>query len=245
MRIERYGTQGRGARTLPKLPCGCLTIIGASLLGLIVAGLVLIPLLPQIGLQTAGFQPLGDTDSVLQQRSIAQDAPPPINAAQVAPSNLTLNAGTWGSVSVNPNNADVIMGESALQVSVTNSDLLQICNAISDFCTPNGVPVRNASFDVRAGAVVVNADFLVPDVGFWQRAGLVMQIEGGKRFNVVGVDVNGQLFAAPPDELGDVIAEAERTANDVLRQLSTQISGESYTLDSIYSQANQLIFLLR
>ena len=71
-----------------------------------------------------------------------------------------------------------------------------------------------------------------------------MRFTADNRLAVNGVDINGQLYAAPPNEIGGTITEIETIANDVLQQLSVQAGMETYALQSIYSDDNSLVFTM-
>lgn len=249
MQVERYNAGRRHTRSRSRWGLGCLFIFMAGALGLLIAGILLLPLLPQITAQIAGFEPIGDTDTVLLTSATPQPAPTRVQPVQSAPSSLTLSTSSYGAVSVNSLDADVRIGESngapIVQVSFTERDLLASCRNVSSFCSPSGTPIRNASFDLRTTGLVINGEFNVPQLGLWQPAGIVMQIIGSDQLRVIGVEIDGQVFAAPPNELGQLIAEVERTANDILRQLSAQISGQAYDLREIALADEQLIITLR
>lgn len=79
--------------------------------------------------------------------------------------------------------------------------------------------LRNTWFDLKPGGIVINADI---DWGVgWQRIGGVFQLEAnGRQFVFVGVDIGGQLYAAPPaGPLADAIHQLEADGNRALREL--------------------------
>lgn len=250
MHVERYSASRRRPRRQrrPWL-LGCGVLLGAGALGIVIAAVLLVPLLPQISAQIAGFEPIGDTDSVLLANATPQPAPTLVQAIQSAPTSLSLSAGSYGSVSLAGTTADVRIGESngasIVQIAFDEADLLAACRSSSAFCSPNGTPVRNARFDIRSGGIVLAGEFNVPQLGLWQAAGAVLQVRNNNQLRVVGVEIDGQLFAAPPNELGQLIAEVETTANDVLRQLSTNVAGQRYSLREIALGNEQLIVTLR
>ena len=88
-------------------------------------------------------------------------------------------------------------------------------------------------------------DVRVPTIGIWQTAGIVLRLRGAAQFEVAGVDVNGVLYEAPPDNLGDIVSEVERIGNDVLRQLTLRAGGGNYTLSEVYIDEDKATLVLR
>lgn len=226
--------------------CGCLTLfsVGAGTLILIVV--FLLPLVPQLALQGAGFEPIGETDALF----VATSVPVPTLAnVQSMPSVIVIQAPDYGQQTIDTAQVDVAIGDvggvSTLQVSFTEADMLALCQSYSPLCTPAGSPVRNASFDFRPGGMVVNGDFFLEQVGIWQRAGVVLRVAGDNQLAFEGVDVNGQLFDVPPDELGGLVAEVQTTANDLLRQLTVQAGGANYALRELYIDDATLTMVMR
>ncbi len=245
MKVQSY----RPARRRPPrwlLPtCGCMTLLGVGLGTAVLIGVFLLPLIPQLALQGAGFEPLGNTDAVFS----ATSAPAPTLASvQGVPPSIVVQAGEYGQQTIDTSQVDVQIGDSSgmttMQVAFSESDMRSICQQYSPLCTPSGSPVRNATFDFRSGGMVVNGEFYVEQVGIWQQVGVVLRASGNQ-FVFEGVDVNGQLFAVPPDDLGELVAEVESTANDLLRQLSVQAAGETFTLRELYLDDATLTMVLR
>ncbi|MCA9912584.1 MAG: hypothetical protein KC496_04530, partial [Anaerolineae bacterium] len=167
---------------------------------------------------------------------------------QNVPPSIVVQAGDYGRQTIDTSQVDVQIGDSGgvttMQVAFSESDMRSICQQYSVICTPSGSPVRNATFNFRPGGMVVNGEFFVEQVGIWQAIGVVLRVSGNQLV-FEGVDVNGQLFAVPPDELGSLVAEVENTANDLLRQLTVQASGETFTLRELYIDDVNLTLVLR
>jgi hypothetical protein len=247
MKVERY--QPRKRNNLPVLACGMLTglfIIAACGLILLV---VVLPRLPDLAMHAAGFERAGDTGSIFDEP--VADLPPLTNSTNLSET-LVIQAGSYGQQPIDPvrSNLDVQIGSSSdgtqeVRLTINETDLIGLCQQISTICTTAGDLVRNVSFDLRPGGVVLYGDFFIEAAGIFQRAGIVLRINEFNQFTIAGVDINGSLYTAPPNELGALISEAERTANDILRQFVLQAGMNTYSLRSLYADDNLLTLLLR
>jgi hypothetical protein len=130
-----------------------------------------------------------------------------------------------------------------MQIRSDEISLLNLCREFTTICESGNDTVRNASFDLRPGGVVVNADLYVPQLNAWQRVGVVMTFSG-RQVRVSGVDMNGQLYTAPPGEIGSRINDIEAEANRLLTQIQVSAGGSSYTLHEIYADEQTLTLLL-
>jgi hypothetical protein len=80
----------------------------------------------------------------------------------------------------------------------------------------------------------------------WQYAGVVLTLDTERvRFNVAGIDMSGTLYRAPPEGLGVYIDQVESTANDVLRQIALQASGETFRPNAIYADNDRITMYLQ
>ncbi|MEM6284819.1 MAG: hypothetical protein AAF787_21700, partial [Chloroflexota bacterium] len=155
-----------------------------------------------------------------------------------------------------PNNAGASLivgaddtGQDIATVTSTEADFMELCRAWSYVCgqqgiTESGYTIRNASIDLKPGGGVVYAEVQPQGSALRQRVGLVMQVDG-TRLTVRGVDVNGFLYSSPPDELATLVNEAERVANDVIRQVAVTAQSEQYDLESISINDGSLTVILR
>lgn len=91
--------------------------------------------------------------------------------------------------------------------------------------------LRNMRVDLKPGAVVVYGDANTP-LG-WQPVGAVLVFDAaGTRFEVAGVDIGGQLYAAPPDGyFGDLAAQLEAEGN---RLLDTAVIQNGLSVEQVY-----------
>lgn len=253
MRIQRYSAQRRHNLLAG---CGCAGGIAVVVGTLIATAWVFIPLLPQIALQSSGFEPIGSTDSLFEpEAERAPSEPRPVIAvpATAVPPQLVISAGQFGERALDTSNPAyaVQLGSEAgsdqplLEARITEQGLLDLCRQYSPYCTPDGDPARNLTFDLRPGGVIVRGEFRVPEVNIWQAAGVVMQLTQANRLEVVGVDMNGGLYAAPPNELGALVDEAEVLANQILAQLNVEAAGTTYRLDALYADDDALTLILR
>jgi hypothetical protein len=244
MRIERYQSRQKGFNR----GCGCLVIAAGAVALLALTLLLIAPVLPGIALQVAGFEAVGDTDEAFR------DAPTPLPPAQLdavtVPGEIIVSAGTGQSRAVAGRTAayEVVVGESGTrqiaQATFSENGLVDLCRQYSNFCGAQGDPVRNASIDLKPGGGIVYADIRVEGLG-WQRVGVVLRVNDFNRLEVVGVDIDGTLYAAPPGNIGQIINEAESTANNVLNQLTMQAGGEQYRLSQVIADEQNLTLVLR
>jgi hypothetical protein len=243
MKIKRINPQKR--KNTLALGCGCLTglaVMGAALIA--VAVLLIIPALPNAALQSAGFEHVGDTDTVFAEAT--PQPPPTLEAIQSPPETVVIQAGGVGQQTIeNVDTYDIqlgtVNGQNTLQMTFNESDLLVLCQQYSDACSANGQRIRNVRFDLRTGGMVVYGDVLIEQLQIWQNVGVVMRLTSDNRLAVSGVDIGGQLYAAPPNEIGATIGEIESIANTVLQQLTAQAGGENFVLQSIYSDDSILV----
>jgi len=88
-------------------------------------------------------------------------------------------------------------GQVAYFVDFDEAGLTQYLNYWFANWAARYVNFRNAQVDLKPGGLVIYGDL---DLGTkWQRVGAVFNLdESGRQFNFVGVDIDGQLMAAPP-----------------------------------------------
>lgn len=246
MRVQRPPRRGR---TIPLLSCGCLALALACA-GAVAAALLLLPALPGLALQAAGFQNRGSTAAVFEGAAV-----PPVPAVQNAasPTQIVVELGSYGSETLTTSQYDytVAVGSDAgggqlATVTFTEADLMALCLQRTTICGAGNGQVRGARFDLRPGGAVVYADVLVPQLGAWQNLGAVLRVDGsGRQLQAAGVDVGGVLYAAPPNDLGSILRDVETAANDVLRQLALNAGGARFTLDQVRLDDSTLTLILR
>lgn len=245
MKVERY--QPRKRSKLPMLACGVLTgFMMIALCGLIL--LLVLPRLPDLAMSVAGFQRAGETSSLFV------DPVPtlaPLTSSAPLSSTLIIQAGSYGQQPIDPTSSLNVQigtgsdGTQEVRVSLTESDLVALCQQISTICTTAGDPVRGATFDLKSGGMILYGDFYIEAAGIFQRAGVVLRINEFNQFTIAGVDLNGSLYTNPPEAIAGLISEAERTANDILRQFVIQADAAVYSLRSLYADETTLTLLLR
>jgi hypothetical protein len=248
MRIERY----RSRRQLPRWAwgCGCGLILAGGLAVVVLVALLVLPSLPGIGLQLAGFESAGTTEQVFANRPAPAPQPQIQNAAPAG--GVSVSAGSYGSIDVNAVGVQVETGTGGdgnpiAVVSLTEAEVNELCRQRTTLCSAGGNgQIRNARIDLRPGGAIVFADFNVPQLGVWQYAGVVLTLDTERvRFNVAGIDMNGTLYRAPPEGLGVYIDQVESTANDVLRQIALQASGETFRPNAIYADNDRITMYLQ
>jgi hypothetical protein len=228
---------------------GCATVILVSIAVCGLSLLLIVPsLLPRVGLSVAGFEEAGDTSSIFSQ---AQPMPTVQVQNPVQPAQVVIQAGDFGTFNVDASALDAVVGESPDggqigRVTFNESQLLDLCRQRTPVCGEGDGRVRNASIDLRPGGAVVNGDFYVPQVGLWQRAGIVLRLNSTTaQFDVAGVDVNGVLYNVPPGELRESVNRVAQLGNDLLDDVVVSAGGSSLQLREIYADDNFLTLILR
>jgi hypothetical protein len=259
MQVERGGSVGRQRRGMG---CGgCLAVIG-GVMGLSIVLLVVVFIffraqITNLGLSLAGVETLGNTQQILALNVTPVPTIPPLDGA-VEPETFNLQLGpvTDGPLSV-PNNAGVTLqtGQSSegyvAVVTTTERDFVSQCLRASALCGPQGeafgdITVSNLRPDFNLGSVVLTATVRVADVPVQQNIGLVFRLNaGGNRFEMLGVDLNGFLFADPPPEIQGFVDDAEAQLNNLVAQVVVDAAGMRYTLDRIVISEQQMALLLK
>lgn len=254
MQVQRYRPVRRSDNRALWV-AGCLVTLGfcgiALLLGIVLGAAVF----PGLVLQMAGFRPAGETSQVFP--TAAATLPAVAAPATVQPQEIIISAGQFGQQSLGELSApvEIVTGSMAdsqtgmvdpvLQAVFDENALLSLCYEYSVICNPTGDSVRNARFDLRSGGVIVNGEVLLPGAGIWQPVGVVLRQSGAAQLDVMGVDLNGTLYSTPPGELSALVAEAETTVNAILRQLTAQTGGTTYTLSEVHFSEEQVTLILR
>lgn len=207
------------------------------------------------GLENAGFEPEGRTEDIFAEADAANTVPIPQIVDAQAPAQFSISAGNYGQETL-PNNAGVTLqvgadesGQQLATVTTTETEIRDLCQQWTTACSSqgfaeDGYTVRNVRIDLKNGGVVVSADVIPEGVSLPQRAGVVMQVSG-TQLSVRGVDIGGVTYSTAPPEVQAVVDEAERFANDVVRQLAVNAQGEQYDLESINITEDALTLLLR
>lgn len=246
MQIER---QTRRSSTIPLLGCGCLTLAIACA-GAAVVALLLLPALPGIALQIAGFQNRGSTDAVFDDVVVP---PVPVVQNAVSPAEVTIDLGSYGTETLSPSRYDYVLavgssvtGSQLATVSFTESSLMALCMQRTTICGAGNGQVRGARIDLRPGGAVVYADVLIPQINTWQNLGVVLRLDGsGRQLVVAGIDSGGALYGLPANELGSIVRDVENTANDILRQLALNAGGSRYSLAQVLIDDANLTLILQ
>lgn len=248
MRIRRYGYR-RGNRAVW---LGCAAVVVASLVICGVSALLLLPsLLPQAGLAIAGFEQAGSTNSVFSQNQ-AQPIPTVQVQNAAVPAQVVVDAGSYGTFTIDNSAINAVVGESAgggqvATVTFDEGQLLALCQQRTVLCSEGDGRVRRATIDLRPGGAVINGEFYVPQVGVWQRAGLVLTLNSTTaQFDVAGIDVGGVLYNVPEGSIGDSVDRIVQTGNAILREVAVSAGGSSGLQPSeIYADDRQLTLILR
>ena len=243
----------RRQTSLVAVGCGCFLLLGASALVILAAVLLFRPNLSGIVAQIAGLRSEGETAQVFDEVT-----PVPtielLNPTQ--PADISLNLGEYGVRELDPNSNlyDFTLGElpsggQAAVATFSEAGLMELCRAQSALCSDQSPDprIRNPRIDLRPGGAVVYVDVTFPEYGgLTQTAGIVLTLDSTRRqFAFAGVDLNGSLYAVPPESFGTTITEFETRGNELLRQLSVQAGGGYYTLSEVIIDDQNLTVVLR
>lgn len=246
MQIQRQ--RPRPNRT-PMIVCGCLAVMGGVGLVLVVAVILLLPLLPGLALQFSGYQPQGNTQQVFA--NVPPEQPVVVENA-VSPTQAVINLGQYGSQELPQTlNYTLSVGNSAngaplATVAFTETSLMDQCYQRTDICSNTNPQYRNARIDLRPGGGVIYAEIFIQQFGIWQPVGVVMRLDASQRqFEIAGVDVNGTLYALPPNGMADQITEIVTMGNQALQAASLEAGGGRYTLTQVQITDTTLTLVMR
>ena len=237
MRIERHKQRNWW------LPAGCLiTGCGCMMMAGIVI-LLLLPALPGLALNIAGFQAGGSTDSVFQQNPPSR---PRVDLTPI-PAPAIIEFGTYGQAALPQNQAGYTLGvdsSGTAQLTFTETALMALCHERTPLCSTGNAQIRNANIDLRPGGAVIFADMFIPQLSAWQNLGIVMQLSGSQ-FQVAGLDIDGTLYQPETPEMTAIAHQIEQEANAILDQLALSAGTDRYALENIYADDTTLTLILR
>jgi len=213
----------------------------------VITVLLLLPALTSLTLQIAGFTRKGHTNALFTNAT-----PLPVilpqNGRQI--SQVTLDLGRYGRHVLNRDTSDMVMIVDDADVSVATMQLSEdglthICLQISDICAGSDDRYQNMTIDLRPGGVIVAADVRVLTGAIRQRVGVVLRLdEEARQLVVEGVDVDGILYDVPPNNIGDLVQDAERIGNEILRTVTIAVSSRAYILSQVFIDENALWLVL-
>lgn len=218
--------------------CGCLGLLGLMAASLAVAVLFILPRLPNLAMQAAGFQERGPVARVYEAIT-PLPTPVVINLAPAGPVSFTL--GNLGGGSLNGTEgipvqlgSDPVNGAPVAMTSITEADLMALCDRRADICRSDP-RLQNPRVDLRPGTALIYADVTLPELAnVTQTAGVVLRVDSsGRNFRVEGIDIGGYLYAVPSNEIGQMILNAEAQINQALQQFVIDTSAGRMTLDRI------------
>lgn len=246
MKIERYQT-GRKKTSPLLLGCGCLGVGGIGIVITALVAMAIFPMLPSLVLSNFGLEEIGDTEEIL-------NAPVPTIPALMdvqTVGSVTLNTGSYSQTfDGSGSGVSIIIGDTEsemqrqMQVSFSEAGILNQCLEISTICSSTGDRMRNATFDLRAGGMVINAEFEV-SAGIWQSAGLVVQLTSANQLDIVGVEIGGTVFAPTTTELANLVNEAESRGNLFMQQLSANAGIENFSLATVILDDTTMTLIFR
>lgn len=235
---------------------GCGPVMIIALLSLvivaIVAAVIFIALLPQIGARIVGLQPAGQTERLfIETRAPAvPDIANVLPQARTVANQVQVNAGA-SSFALDTSAVPVQTGLSAsgvesAVVSLTEAEVNTLCRQRTTLCTTGDGQIRNATIDLRAGGAVVYAEFRIPETGLWQRVGVVVKInEQRNGLTVAGVDIDGTLYAIPNDGIATALYTVSAEANRLIQESVVAIGGQNYRIRELFADTSRLTVILR
>lgn len=247
MRIDRPLPRRRNQTLL--IVCGCLAALGIGMILVgIIAVFIVVPLLPGLALQSAGFAPKGSTAQIFAN---AQPLPTVQVQNAVVPDQAVINLGSFGTQEL-PQTQDYTIavgnttGGPVATVAFTEEGLMNLCYQRTDLCSNANDQYRNARIDLKPNGAIIYADVFIKDFSLWQPVGVVLQMDNSQRqFIVVGVDMSGTLYSVPPNGMGDTVTQIATKGNEVLRQLSLEASGGQYQLSQVLVDDTTLTLVMR
>lgn len=200
-------------------------------------------LLTGVGLQVVGFRPQGNTAEAFVGYSESVPTLAPLQGAIIAQSN-TLNADAFGSQPLNHPAVKVEVGttengQAGAVITINETDLPALCQQYTPACsaeglTLNGFIIRNGQFDLRLSGVIARFEVASEVSGLAQPLGVVLRVNPtSQRFEALGLDVNGQLFGTPNNELGEFIHSIESQLNQIVDSATLSTDGGSYSVHQI------------
>jgi hypothetical protein len=221
-------------------------MLGCGFISILVV-VLLLPALPRLAMQAAGFRPQGSTNDVFVALT---PLPTPVLVNAAPPQQVSINLGGQEYTLEQSDSYDAAVGQDpsgieTVRLSVDQNALYQeICAREPAICNGTNGQYQLNSVDFRPGGAVLYATVTVS--GFTQQIGAVLLVDGsGRRFTVAGIDINGQLFTAPNNEIAQVLYDIERLGNDALSQFTLQANGRLYTLASMSVDDNYLTLTMQ
>ncbi len=218
--------------------CGCLGLLGLFAASLVIGILIVWPRLPNLAAQAVGFEERGPVETVFVAVT-PLPTPAVVNLAPAGPVTFTL--GNLGGGTLNGTEGipvqlgrDPASSAPAAIVSLTEADLMALCNRYADICRSDP-RLQNPRVDLRPGGAVVYADVTLPELAnVTQTVGVVLRVDSsGHNFRVEGIDIGGFLYAVPSNDIGQLILNAEGQLNQAVQQFVLDTSAGRMTLDRI------------
>jgi hypothetical protein len=222
-------------------------IAGAFGLVFCIGVAVLIPSLPGLAAQTAGMSAAGSLDGAFAVPPI----PPPVLTNATQPDAITVMLADYGSQTIVPQAVPLTVavgttddGGQAVSVSISERDLLALCQQRSDLCALDP-RFQNPTVDLRPGGAVIYGDVTLAALGgLQQRIGIATRLEGN-RLNMIGVDIGGTLYTNPPTQFAESINNLEQLGTELLQRLSLQADGQTFTLNAVHIDETMVTLILR
>jgi hypothetical protein len=238
-----YGSIQRPPRrrsALPGCACGCFAALGGLMIALVVGVIALLPSLPNVIAQSAGLEPRGAVADVFDAPSILAQIPAIVPAAvseifvsvpRIGSQTVSLAAVQNSAQQVNFG-TDASSSAPAAVITFSESDLQALCDQRPE-CSADS-RFSNPTIDLQPNGAIVYADVVIPSVGISQRIGAVLRVNSfGSGFEIMGVTINGTLYAIPPDTFGIDLDSLEQQANDALTQVTISAAGYTYAVRQI------------
>ena len=241
MQIERY--QSGRSQGMSGCSCGIITLGLITIVAVVV--ILIAPALPIMGLQLAGFQPIDDivVDSKIESA-------PAIYSTQNL-SQVILSAGARGQQNVRQSSAYTMQigtddqGSEIAQITISEAGILALCNSYADSCSASGTPFRNGEVNLQNNHAIMSGEAFIQSLNTWQPIAVIVSLTSTNSIDIKGIEVNGELFLIPENELGQRIHDIQSVANEILFNLTMQSNGKTYRLSDITISETHLVATFR
>ncbi len=238
MRVTRASYSRRTGLNTQGCGCGMGIFLAVFVVGVVLV--LFLPAVPALGLRIAGFQPVAETEKVLEADDV--DGVKPLSDATTSSQFVVTYGGERRIISGVP--ITIGMNESGreqVQVTFNESTIISLCNQYSAFCMSSGNRVRNVTVNFRSGGAILQADVYITQLASWQSVNAVVTISDNTQLGIEGVDVGGVLYEFPDGELGELVRDVEQEANAFLRGATIEVNGDVYRLSSVVIDENSLV----
>jgi hypothetical protein len=213
---------------------GALAIAGSALA-------ILLPTLPSIALQLAGFRPVEPSGTSVASAEIpillestpsdafsfhlngdrALDLPPELL--------LYLQAG------IDETGAEIA------QMWLGSQDIELLCARLTQYCSENGSPIRRGSAQLLGKQLLVSGEAFIDVLNRWQSFQLFLRFGPDAAVQLDSIALEGNHYSIPETGLGRFLRDLEAKVNRALRDLTVRHSATTFKLESLGVSGDQLV----